>query len=367
LSSSQARLNVIAGGNAQNLGFHTEFRLKFSSGRKLHVCTTYVADEPKFLPETHSIGLDLNTKRSFASDHLGETYRLDSVVLDQGLALLVKIDAEGGVRRIGYRRVAQLRRWVRCNEAHIKKLLGRWLDGWKAQGFADVWIEDLAAFGAGNPRSDSKGMALSRHLLLMRLASVKSWLLSMGEKRGIRVHTTNRAFTSQRCPACGHIDAANRCSQAIFRCVECGHTDDADVNAAINILERSKPDLIDVLHGRDRHGRCSPRAIKFSALKALLLSDAEAMHMSAGTCVNQLEHSAGGVSDLPTPAKPTNLGGASRLSGSSVRRTSRTKGECHHPNLTFQPVSTGKPSSVKGLRSRNGAKKAPGKAGSPTP
>ena len=42
--------------------------------------------------------------------------------------------------------------------------------------------------------------------------------------------------TSQRCSACGHVDAASRPSQAVFRCVACGHCDNADVNAAKNIL-----------------------------------------------------------------------------------------------------------------------------------
>ncbi len=41
--------------------------------------------------------------------------------------------------------------------------------------------------------------------------------------------------TSRRCHACGHIDADNRRSQAVFRCVVCDHSDNADVNAALNI------------------------------------------------------------------------------------------------------------------------------------
>jgi IS605 OrfB family transposase len=42
--------------------------------------------------------------------------------------------------------------------------------------------------------------------------------------------------TSRRCPVCGHTAKENRLTQADFVCVSCGHTDDADVNAAINIL-----------------------------------------------------------------------------------------------------------------------------------
>ena len=42
--------------------------------------------------------------------------------------------------------------------------------------------------------------------------------------------------TSRRCPVCGHTAKENRMTQTDFMCVNCGHTDDADVNAAINIL-----------------------------------------------------------------------------------------------------------------------------------
>jgi transposase len=50
-----------------------------------------------------------------------------------------------------------------------------------------------------------------------------------------RVERVNPAFTSQRCSACGHVDAKSRKSQARFVCTACGYACHADVNAAINI------------------------------------------------------------------------------------------------------------------------------------
>ena len=44
--------------------------------------------------------------------------------------------------------------------------------------------------------------------------------------------------TSQTCNQCTHVARENRESQAIFKCVSCGHFDNADVNAAKNILDR---------------------------------------------------------------------------------------------------------------------------------
>jgi Transposase and inactivated derivatives len=42
--------------------------------------------------------------------------------------------------------------------------------------------------------------------------------------------------TSRTCPACGHIAADNRKTQAKFACVSCGFEEHADLVGAINIL-----------------------------------------------------------------------------------------------------------------------------------
>ena len=50
-----------------------------------------------------------------------------------------------------------------------------------------------------------------------------------------RVEKVNPAFSSQRCSACGHVDAKSRESQARFVCIACRFACNADVNAARNI------------------------------------------------------------------------------------------------------------------------------------
>ncbi|KAB8186890.1 transposase [Nonomuraea phyllanthi] len=50
-----------------------------------------------------------------------------------------------------------------------------------------------------------------------------------------RIVKINPAYTSQRCSACGIVDAKSRESQADFRCRSCGYACNADVNAARNI------------------------------------------------------------------------------------------------------------------------------------
>lgn len=53
--------------------------------------------------------------------------------------------------------------------------------------------------------------------------------------------------TSRTCPACGHLSADNRQTQAKFACMDCGYENNADVVGAINILNRG----MKMLEGQD--------------------------------------------------------------------------------------------------------------------
>ena len=52
-----------------------------------------------------------------------------------------------------------------------------------------------------------------------------------------KVIKVNPSYTSQTCSVCGHVNKDNRKSQDKFKCVSCGHTENADFNAAKNILK----------------------------------------------------------------------------------------------------------------------------------
>lgn len=53
--------------------------------------------------------------------------------------------------------------------------------------------------------------------------------------------------TSRTCPACGHVSADNRRTQAKFACVDCGYENHADLVGSINILNRG----MKMLEGQD--------------------------------------------------------------------------------------------------------------------
>lgn len=65
--------------------------------------------------------------------------------------------------------------------------------------------------------------------------------------RGGEVLAVPARNTSRTCPACGHVSADNRQTQARFACVECGYEANADLVGAINILNRG----MQILEGQD--------------------------------------------------------------------------------------------------------------------
>ncbi len=73
-----------------------------------------------------------------------------------------------------------------------------------------------------------------------------------------RAEKVSPACTSQRCSACGHVDAHSRESQARFVCTACGFACHADVNAAINIAAGHPTHLPIPLHSRGGDGLTRP-------------------------------------------------------------------------------------------------------------
>ena len=89
--------------------------------------------------------------------------------------------------------------------------------------------------GGFDPNGASAKSGLNRSILdagwgvLLRLLTYKA------EDAGRTVIAVAPRHTSQLCHRCGHAGSGNR-NGTVFRCLRCGHTDDADTNAARNIL-----------------------------------------------------------------------------------------------------------------------------------
>ncbi|MEH0423593.1 RNA-guided endonuclease InsQ/TnpB family protein [Streptomyces sp. B21-083] len=71
-------------------------------------------------------------------------------------------------------------------------------------------------------------------------AQLGSFIAYKARKAGVPVVYVDPAYTSRTCAECGHIDKANRVSQAWFACRSCGFVDHADRNSSRNIRARAE-------------------------------------------------------------------------------------------------------------------------------
>ncbi|WP_348760065.1 RNA-guided endonuclease InsQ/TnpB family protein [Candidatus Methylocalor cossyra] len=94
-----------------------------------------------------------------------------------------------------------------------------------AAGSAEAPGKNVRAKSGLNKSILDQGWFEFRRQLDYKLAWNGGWL--------VKVPPQN---TSRTCPACGHVSADNRQTQAQFVCVECGFEENADVVGAINVL-----------------------------------------------------------------------------------------------------------------------------------
>lgn len=89
------------------------------------------------------------------------------------------------------------------------------------------------------PNGQAAKRGLNRSLRAAALGGIAS---KLEYKTTLAAHSklilVNPAYTSQTCSKCGHCAKENRESQAVFLCTQCHARMNADVNAAINILNQ---------------------------------------------------------------------------------------------------------------------------------
>ncbi|WP_216858218.1 RNA-guided endonuclease InsQ/TnpB family protein [Actinomadura verrucosospora] len=110
-----------------------------------------------------------------------------------------------------------------------------------ARRFDVIAVEDLnvrAMTRSSKGTTDAPGRNVRAKAGLNRGILAAGWgrlVTRLEHKAPQRVHKVDPAYTSQRCSACGTVNAKSRESQAAFACRSCGFACNADVNAARNI------------------------------------------------------------------------------------------------------------------------------------
>jgi len=85
-----------------------------------------------------------------------------------------------------------------------------------------------------------KGKRIRRIVFNMPYYTLTQMIKYKAEQAGVQVFTINEANTSITCHNCGNKNKKQRKSQGLFSCSRCGLQYNADLNGAMNILNRAK-------------------------------------------------------------------------------------------------------------------------------
>lgn len=149
-------------------------------------------------------------------------------------------------RKRGSKRHAKAQRRVaalRAKAARVRKHWAHCATTDICRRFGTVVIErlrtkDMAKSASGTIENPGRNVAQKRGL--NRAIMNVGWhqIEAMLFYKAHRLIKVDPRHTSQTCSRCGNVDSRSRKSQAAFVCIACGFRDNADRNAAVNILNR---------------------------------------------------------------------------------------------------------------------------------
>ncbi len=222
-----------------NLKMNVCHHIRFD-GKKLIVTIHSEEPDPVFKEQDKIIGVDVNIKHNMLSVSDGKVFDYDRTIIKKLAKLQIQInklnksDLDSSKKQLQYNNLA--RRFFEQMKHHLHDFFNYC----EENNVTDIVMEDLSTFEAGNfvPKSAEFNLKYTKLTRMLRLSRISELAVVQGEKRGIRVHLTPSYYTSKCCEKCGCIDDKNRIPQEVFSCVKCGHTMNADLHAAMNILDR---------------------------------------------------------------------------------------------------------------------------------
>ena len=135
------------------------------------------------------------------------------------------------------------RKQTRCRKAYIHKATTELTKRYSYIAIEDLKVQNMTKSAKGDAEEHGKNVkaksGLNRVVLNVAPYEMRSQLVYKAGWYGSHIEDVHPKNTSLTCPECGAIDKKNRKSQSVFECVECGHTNNADINAARNILIKS--------------------------------------------------------------------------------------------------------------------------------
>ncbi len=212
---------------------HGQSDLIFSKGM-FFLFATCIVEEPKPTAVEEALGVDLGiTNIVVDSDRVVYSARQINHVRYRHNRLRAKLQAKGS--RAAKRKLKRLsgkeRRFARdTNHCISKKLVAKAKDTHRA-----IALEDLEGIRS-RVTVRRKQRATLHNWAFYQL---RIFVTYKAKRAGVPVFLVDPRNTSRTCPACGHVDKANRPSQSKFFCVICGFAGLADHIAAVNISRRA--------------------------------------------------------------------------------------------------------------------------------
>lgn len=265
-----------------------EYRIIFNE--KYHQVTVQLAkEETRYIPDAGSnlLGIDVNVKHNLLSISNGLTVDYDRKLVNDYCRLCTKLDKlkKNKDYKVGkrnqFRLDAMKRKMVKKEQESIALLCKELVN----LGIDHIVMENLEGrFGISFIKDKGNDdINFNRIVKFLGIASLKNEVEHIARKYGIAVSTVHPEYTSKRCPICGCIEDENRPNQETFECIQCGYKDNADHNAAMNIMERvSVAVLRDSLLKRLDNGAFEPKKLKREKVKEVLLSFRRSLSKSGG-------------------------------------------------------------------------------------
>jgi len=207
---------------------------------------TQIEVQEKSHPSTSAIGVDLGVK-SFATLSDGKIYKAKNS-FKQKQNRLATLQQQLSKKKKGSSNFKKVKRKINKLHTKIANIRQDYLHKVSSdisKNHALVILEDLkvanmSKSASGSLENPGKMVAaksgLNRSILDQGWHAFKSMLDYKLKNLNGELLLVDPRYTSQKCNSCGHREKENRLSQSEFVCVKCGHSDNADINAARNIL-----------------------------------------------------------------------------------------------------------------------------------
>ena len=214
-------------------------------GRRIFVNLTYEVKLPALPASDAAVGMDMGVSDRLALSN-GETVRRRN----KPNAKLRRAQRRlSGCKKGGHR--WRKRRAILANQQHRERIRNRnechritteLVRRFGLLAVENLGIRNMTASATGtveNPGTNvGQKAGLNRSIIEQTWGLLRSQLAYKAEWAGRELVAVDPKFTSQRCSECGVVSAEHR-QRKRYDCAECGMTEDADVNAARNILHKA--------------------------------------------------------------------------------------------------------------------------------